>query len=57
MNPELSPISDVPACSATAFPDVANKQNATGVGNKAIVSHPVLAKYTFLHQQTQNWCY
>lgn len=49
MNPELSPISDVPACSATAFPDVANKQNATGVGNKAIVSHPVLAKYTFLH--------
>lgn len=48
MNPELQPIKAVPACKANELPDAASKKKATGVGNRAIVSHPVRAKYNFL---------
>ena len=44
MKPELSPIRDVPACSAQGLPDPVNKKNAIGVGIRASASHPVLAK-------------
>jgi hypothetical protein len=44
INPELKPISAVPACNADAVPDDASKKSAKGVGNSAIANHPVLAK-------------
>ena len=45
INPELKPISAVPACSARKLSDAAaSKKSAMGVGISAILSHPVLAK-------------
>lgn len=44
MKPELNPISDVPIWRASSEPDAASKKKANGVGRRATVSHPVLAK-------------
>ncbi|MCI86039.1 hypothetical protein A2U01_0107318, partial [Trifolium medium] len=51
MKPELKPISAVPILSAAALSDEARKMNAIGVGISAMVSHPVLAKYTLLQMR------
>lgn len=41
-------MSAVPACNAVELSYAASKNKAIGVGNSAVASHPVLAKYTFL---------
>ena len=50
MKPELSPINAVHAWCASALPDPVSRKKAIGVGIRAILSHPVLAKYSFLHK-------
>jgi hypothetical protein len=44
MNPELNPTNAVPICNARPLPDAASKKKAIGVGTRAMVNHPVLAK-------------
>lgn len=44
MNPELNPTNAVLTWSTATLPDAASKKKAMGVGTRAMVSHPVLAK-------------
>lgn len=52
IKPELRPMRAVPAWSAITLVVDASKKKAIGVGKRAMASHPVLAKYIFLHRNS-----